>query len=91
MNREPLITSASVVAFAGAVLSALVSFGLDITNDQQSKLLAVIGFVAVYAVAFLARPKVTPVSDPRSPAGEFLTPVSTTTLLPGAEPTVEDS
>lgn len=73
MSREPLYSSASIVAFFSAVLSAAVSFGLDITNDQQSKLLVVIGFVATFAVAFLARPKVTPVDDPKDGEGRTLT------------------
>lgn len=82
MDREPLFSSASIVAFAGAILSAAVSFGLDITNDQQSKLLALIGFVAVYAVAFLARPKVTPVADPKNDAGEQLVAAAPKTDFP---------
>jgi hypothetical protein len=85
MSREPLFSSASIVAFATALLSCLVSFGLDITNDQQSKLLALIGIVASFAVAFLARPQVTPVKDPRDNLGQPLTPVTETRFRPDTD------
>lgn len=61
MKNEPLVTVASITALVAAALALLVSFGLNLSGDQQT---AILGFVAVAAplvVAGVARSKVTPV------------------------------
>lgn len=42
----PSITAAQVVAFAAAIIGVLVSFGVDISDDQQQSLLILIGIVS---------------------------------------------
>lgn len=61
MTREPLVTVASITAAATAVIALLVSFGLDLTGDQQTAILGVVGVVAPLVVAALTRSRVTPV------------------------------
>lgn len=61
MNREPLVTVATITALVAAVLGLLVSFGIDLTKDQQNAILAVAAVVAPLVVAAFARGKVTPV------------------------------
>lgn len=62
MKNEPLITVASITAAATAVIGLLVSFGLDLTGDQQTAILGVVAVVAPLIVAAVTRSKVTPAS-----------------------------
>lgn len=64
MNREPLVTVATITALVAAILGLLVSFGIDLTKDQQNAILAVAAVVAPLVVAAFARGKVTPVNKP---------------------------
>ncbi len=66
-KREPLAATAMAVALAGALLTLAVAFGVDLSAEQQSALLGLVAVVAPLLVAALARPKVTPVADPRLP------------------------
>ena len=61
VNREPLVTVASITALVGALIALLVSFGVKLTGDQQTAILAVTTVVAPLLVAAIARRKVTPV------------------------------
>lgn len=61
MNREPLVTVASITAGITAVLGLLVAFGVSLTGDQEKAILGVAAVVAPLVVAFIARSKVTPV------------------------------
>ena len=61
MSREPLVTVATITALIAAVLGLLVSFGIDLSKDQQNAILAVAAVVAPLVVAAFARSKVTPV------------------------------
>lgn len=69
MNREPLVTIATITAAVVAVIALLVAYGVDITEAQQNGILGVVAVVAPFVVAFLTRPKVTPVDDPVSSDG----------------------
>lgn len=73
-NREPVLNAAVVVAIVTAGIAMLAAFGLPITPEQTQAVIAFVSVVAPLAVAFLARKKVTPLSDPRNSAGERLTP-----------------
>ena len=65
MKREPLVTRATLVAIATAILSLLVAFGWHIDGDTKKAILTIVGALAPIVAALLARPKVTPVDDPR--------------------------
>jgi len=59
-EAQPLWTVAGLTAAAAATVTLVVSFGLEITDDQQN---AILGFVAVAAptvVAWWGNRKVTP-------------------------------
>lgn len=60
MKREPLVSVASITAAVGAVLTTLVAFGVDLTEDQQKALTGLVAVLAPLAVALWARRKVTP-------------------------------
>lgn len=72
LNREPLITVATVTGLASAIITLLVAFGVGLTADQTKALLGLVSVLAPLIVAFIARRKVTPLSDPRNAAGERL-------------------
>lgn len=60
MNREPLITVASLTALVAALVALLVAFGLKVTEDQTAAVLGLVAVVAPLVVGFVARSKVTP-------------------------------
>ncbi|HCS2945826.1 TPA: hypothetical protein OQU49_004444, partial [Shigella flexneri] len=51
MNREPAAIIGAVSAAVASILACLVAFGLDITPDQQTAILAVIAGVGPIVVA----------------------------------------
>ena len=63
MSNEPAITIGSIVALVGAVVALLVSFGVDITDEQQKAILAVVTIGGPIAAGLLIRRKVTPVTE----------------------------
>lgn len=65
MNTEPALTVASITAAVTAALALLVSFGLNISADQQTAILGVVAVVAPFVVGIATRPKVTPVATSR--------------------------
>lgn len=58
MRKEPLITVATITALASAVLSALVAFGINLTEAQSTSILGLVAVAAPLAVAWFARGKV---------------------------------
>lgn len=60
MKSEPVITIAGVQACVAAVLSLLVAFGVDITQEQQVAVLGVAATVLPVLFAIWTRSKVTP-------------------------------
>jgi hypothetical protein len=73
MNREPVLSSGTVTAIVTAAVALLVSYGFDITNDQQSAILGIVAVLAPLVAAVVARPKVTPLSSPRDARNRPLT------------------
>ena len=63
MKREPAITVGTVSAAVAAVLTLLVAFGLDITEEQQTAILGVVATIGPLVAGLLIRRRVTPVSD----------------------------
>lgn len=55
IRREPVL----VTALTQAVLGLLLAFGLDLTNDQVGSIMA----LTAAGLAFVARRKVTPVTE----------------------------
>ena len=72
MDREPLVTRASLVALTTAVIAVAVAFGLPLTEEQQKALIGLAGVLAPIAAAVWARGQVTPVADPRDDDGNQL-------------------
>jgi hypothetical protein len=75
VNREPVLSAGTTSAAIAAVIALLVSFGFDISDDQQSAILGVVAVLAPIVAAIAARPKVTPLSSPRDAAGAPLTAI----------------
>lgn len=69
MKREPLITAATASAVVAALITLIVAFGADISEDQTKAILGFVGVIAPLAVAAVARGKVTPLSDPKDAYG----------------------
>ena len=85
MNREPLVSAASITALVSAVVAVLAAFGLDLSQDQTAALVGLVAVVAPLIVALVVRPKVTPVADPRTVDGVPLIPVGSTPPPPEAK------
>lgn len=58
MQKEPLVTVASITAGVSALLTLLVAFGIDLTEAQSTAILGVVGVAAPLIVAWAARGKV---------------------------------
>lgn len=56
--KEPLVGVAAITALVIAGLALFVSFGLNISNDQQSAILGIIAPLAVVATALWSRVRV---------------------------------
>ncbi len=64
MKREPAITVGTISAAGAAILTLLVAFGLDITEEQQTAILGVVAAVGPIVTGLLIRRKVSPVEVP---------------------------
>lgn len=73
MSEEPVITSATVVAFVTALLVLAVSFGLPVTEEQRAAIISVVAIVAPFGVIWWARRETTPLVNARDVDGEALT------------------
>ena len=71
-QREPLITSAVLVALVTAGLGLAASFGLEVTQEQEIQILAFLAVVAPFAVALIGRTQVWPVTSVDKLADEAL-------------------
>lgn len=58
MNREPSVIIGAISAAVAAVLVLIVSFGLHITDDQQSAILGVIAPVGLLIASGVIRGRV---------------------------------
>jgi hypothetical protein len=61
MNTEPAAVIGTATAVVAALIALLVSFGVDISDDQQNAILALVGVAAPIVAGVLIRRKVTPV------------------------------
>ena len=60
MNTEPAVTIGAITTLIAAALALLVSFGVDVTADQQTAILAFVATAGPLASALLIRRKVSP-------------------------------
>lgn len=74
MTREPLLSAAGITAAASAVIGLLTVFGLNLSTEQTTAILAVVAVLAPIVVGLASRGKVTPVAAPQDDAGNPLTP-----------------
>ena len=66
MKNEPVITAVSIGAIISALLSLLVSFGLNVSDDQIQAILQFASLVVPLVLAAVyARARVTPVDKAR--------------------------
>lgn len=72
MNREPLVTAATITGLIAAVIALIVAFGIDVSQEQTAAILGLAAIVAPLVVAATTRGKVTPVSDPVAADGTRL-------------------
>lgn len=73
VRREPLGPVAVVVAALAAILTALIAFGVDVSEAQVAAILGVASTVGPIIVWLWGRRRVTPVADPRDDDGAPLT------------------
>jgi len=77
MSKEPVLTAGVVVGAILSVVTALIAFGVVDWSEQQvsaleAALVSIVPIVLSVAGAYLARGKVTPVSDPHDNDGRPL-------------------
>lgn len=60
-TKEPVIATASITAVVAAVITALIAFGVPLTDDQEKALLGLVAVVGPLIAAHFARKRVTPV------------------------------
>jgi len=65
MKHEPAISIGAISAAVAAVLTLLVAFGIDVTEEQQTAILGVVAAVGPIVAGLLIRRKVTPVDRSR--------------------------
>lgn len=61
MRNEPAITVASITALVAALIGLLVAFGVELTDDQQKSILALVAVAGPVIAGIVTRSKVTPV------------------------------
>lgn len=67
MQKEPLLTVATITAIAAALLKLAVAFGLTLTDGQTEAINTVMLLAAPFVVALVARAKVSPSGKLRAP------------------------
>lgn len=62
MKMEPSVVISTITAFLTAVVGALVAFGLDVSDEQQKAIIAVVAPTVglIFLIGFLIRGFVTP-------------------------------
>ena len=63
MKREPVITSATISAALGAIITLAIAFNAPITEAQQTAILGLVTPLFTIAAAIWARSKVTPTNN----------------------------
>lgn len=83
MTTEPVVSASAVAGAIGALLVMLVSLGLlDLSQEQQTAIMAAVVAVLPIAAAVWARARVTPLVRPRDIDGATLTRPDNTPALP---------
>lgn len=59
---EPVVITNIITGFVTALIVLVVSFGVDITDDQKNAILTVVGCLALAFATYVSRSKVTPVA-----------------------------
>ena len=75
MNREPIATVGGITAAVTAILAVLLSFGVDLTPDQQTAIIGVVPFIVAAVTWVAARQWTTPWKDTIAvvtPSGEVV-------------------
>lgn len=72
MSQAPLITTAAIVSIVSAAIALLVAFGVRLTSDQQTAIMAFVTVLAPWVVALVGHNTTTPLADPKSKDGESL-------------------
>ena len=65
MKKEPAITVGTISAAVAAVLALLVSFGIPVTEDQQTAILGVVAALGPIVTGLIVRKKVSPAGRSR--------------------------
>ena len=65
MRKEPAITVGTISAAVAAVLALLVSFGIPVTEDQQTAILGVVAALGPIVTGLIVRKKVSPAGRSR--------------------------
>ena len=73
-TREPVAIIGAIVALIEAVIGLLIAFGVDMTAEQSQAIIAVAitagPVIGLVLNVLFVRPRVTPVTDPRTEQGE---------------------
>ena len=72
MNTQPVLTWAAIVAFLETIVVLLTSFGIDLSDGQQTAITAALVALGPIVAALLAWGKVTPLARPRDAEGNAL-------------------
>lgn len=72
--NEPVAIITAVIAFVSAIIALLPLFGVPLTAEQTSGIMAVVIALGGVLSTVLIRQQVTPVSNPYNNEGEKLTP-----------------
>lgn len=62
MDKEPIVTVAAITGIVSALLALLVAFGLQLSEEQTTAIMGVVGVTAPFVVAVIARRWTVPVS-----------------------------
>lgn len=62
MDREPIITVATITAIVSAIIASMVAFGVSFTEDQTTAVMGIVAVLSPFVVAFIARQFTTPVT-----------------------------
>lgn len=73
MSDQPLLTGTAIASFVSAIIGLLVSFGVPVTSEQQAAIMSLVAAAAPWIVWYLAKSRVTALSNPKDATGAELT------------------
>lgn len=77
MNTQPMITAAAITSVVGAIIALLISFGVNLTGEQQAAIMGLVTVASPWIVALVGRSTTTPLADPKDEDGVPLTRAGT--------------